>query len=540
MKTSIIPGFGRINWAEISPRGTLCRVATNRGVFHAEAGAGNSIFLCPDSDGDEKRTYTVSGHFCGPNNEIAQGRHAFRFYVRPGFRLNLLAQTIDPDAAAKELRFGREDAHEFESKGASAVKQRVSDWRRALAAGGMRLTRRAPRFANGTYFEEHNEDSQGSLLFNRITGYHQTAPEGDMALDDGFYFSHSGVWAGAASDEKLPDWELRLFFAGLTSWQRRAIAQKLAAHSLNCRPAGRHWDGEFGVEVTELPRPNGRYSFRRFQTVDPMRDCGDDGLSEAAQNALSEAGLYLSTLVPGRTRQQDGEVLKELQRVECGLARFARPEDQVRAWSIVDAGGSLSIAGHNHGTRLLKLLKLSRHTEVRRAVLQRRWQKLLTTGKIRWEANEVFTLAADFGIARYPSRHWVAEALNRKRAERRKSAAQQREHARRLRADQEKRDRKIAARREDDRFCVVAKNASRDHYELRIERDGATVETYTVCREGTRLFCSRTGCNPRRSYSRAELRERIAAILLRQEQEAWVASHNFAGLFRELGVSAAA
>lgn len=540
MKTSTIAEFGLINWAILTPGGEFCRVATDRGVFAAEPGGKNHYFLCPDGEGDEANRYTVSGHFCGPGGQVARGRHAYRFYVRPGLSLELFAQSIDPEGRARELKFGRDGAYEFKRPERVAVKQRRADWRRVLAEGGLRLTRRAPRIPTGMSFDEHDEDSQGSLLFNRITGFWQTRPDGDADLDEGFYFSRHGVWAGAASDEGCPDWELRLFFAALPPWQRRALANKLAKHQLGCRPAGRHWDGEFGIDVDDLPRAMVRRYFPGVRTIDPMRGFEPDKLSDEARDVLSEACLYLSTLFAGRTRRQDTEVLKQLQLTECGLARFARPNDTVRGWCVVDDGGTLSIGGLNHGTRLLKLLKMPRHAEVKRAVLQKRWAKLMAAGKVRWEASEIFTLAADFGIAPYPSRQWVVEALRERRAERRKDAEERRVFAEQAREEAQRRERMLASRRDDDRFSVVPKEGSPEHFELHVERDGATVESYLVCREGTRLFCSRTGCTPSGTYTREELKARIAAVMQRPDHEAWVESHNFRGLFRELGVNAAA
>lgn len=537
MKT--LPGYGRINWAITSANGkTLHCVATAKGVWSVEHAASNSIYLLTAGDAcdHEKDAVFLGGwRFCH-GGKVATGRNRYVLYVRPGYALTIKDRVVGAEVKEAELRFG-EDSHEFTKdidKVPLAVLPRKA-WKAALANAGMRLSRSAP-VVNISRFgvEEYDEDSSGSFIHNRITGFVHSNPDGNMHLDDGFFWSdRSSCWMGAAiyDEDGFPEVELKLFFAALKPSQRFEIAKRLEAGTFDCRLIPSYSRGQ-GIEFMN--------EFKRVEfTRSTRHSTSEDDFDENVQEIFDDAINYLCTLRPGgKTKEQAAEVLKCLQQVETGIARYEKTSASIQGYQIIDHGGRMSVGGENHGTRLVRLLKMGRIPEIKRAVLQKRWQRISDKQIASWEALEVKTLAADYGIAPYISRQWIAESISRRRVENTRAVTQHLEYLKQEAEAKRQYEKKIASRKDEDVFVIVPadKAALNGLNRLEVQRDGVTVESYGVCCAGTRLFCSKTGMNVKHTYTRAEIRDRLTKLWKQIYHAEWFKSHNFSWLLKDIGI----
>ncbi|XAE56045.1 hypothetical protein OH491_24345 [Termitidicoccus mucosus] len=186
---------------------------------------------------------------------------------------------------------------------------------------------------------------------------------------------------------------------------------------------------------------------------------------------------------------------------------------------------------------MLHLLKIGRGKSVKLAALQRCWAKI--SPQLKWEALKLKLLAADFGIAPYVSREWLAEAM---RETRRCNTATIKKHLEYLRQQAEAaalKAAKIAARRDDDIFAITVPPEKETAYYniLNVLRNGKIVENHTVCKQGTRLFCQKTGMTIKQHYTRKKIRECLAGLQGKaNDRDEWLKSHNFHWLFHELGL----
>ena len=531
-------GYGTIQWAILTPSGQLHAFATATAAFRVEYESKSSGLLLKDTEGELepsslmlRSTYVHEGKPC-------VGQHRYRLYVAPGadFTLRQPPAETAPNVCAR-LRFGN-DAHEFlPRREAAPVDVPRSQWRKALAKHGIMLLTRRPKVVLPRWIEEYDEDSSGSLIYNRISGYWHKPPDSDSDLDAGFYFArHGSGWQGAAIDdcgEGFPDDALKLFFAALKPAQRYKIAERLHDHSFNVAWLP-DYDG-LGFAYERDSRHNDSYHSAKVALPggpDLEFETGDSRDDAIIDDIFSDAINYLCTLRPGLTPEQDHRVLACLQAVEVGLKRRTLRSAQVQMWSIVHDGGPLTIDGENHGTRLVRLLKGKRAETKRRSLLQKRWRQI--DGKItRWEALDVKILAADHGIGVYPSRSWIAQALHRHRRSVHAREAERRawREADRLRIAAQQAV--IAARSPDDVFVVQPHPERTELLSLQVVRGEETVERFDICRQGTRIFRKGTGLTGD-SYTRAQLAPIVARTV--QKNSPWLNTHGFRDLFRHLGL----
>lgn len=528
MKSPTLPEFGPINWAIYSPvSGRLLTIGLDSGEFDVSYAAANDLVLEVEGsysdDAEEKQRpateLRLNFSYCRTQ----------RLWVRPGFALQIFGKFADPKETENELRFG-DLANEFRNhtEAPLALIER-KDWRKLLRECGIVLTKIPPQIKKSIYVEKYYSDSQGNLIYNELTGFHHRNPEGNCHLDDGFAWSERHTeWIGAAIADSLPEIELKHFFAAMKPKDRLEVARRLKAHTLDVRPLASYRSG-LGFEYL------GRGSSYPVDIYRGITD-GSHHPEEDHEEAFEDAINYLSTLRPGATKDTDLKVLTVLQTVEAGIARSHRLGDTIDGYEFVRAGGSLSIGGSNHGTRLLQLLKMQRTDEKKRKVLQKRWTRI--AGKFtRYEAEPIHVLAADFGLCPYPSRVWINEMMQKGREEHRRNIAESLAWRRKQAEAAAARMLILNARREDDVFQVVEHPESKECFTLQVVRDGNVVESYTVCREGTRLFCNRSGCDEKQHYTRREMKAILAALVHKERGQAWLESHNFARLFADIGIA---
>jgi hypothetical protein len=392
--------IGEILYVIFNGRANILEIGTDREPYTAAQTGENEILFIKD-DG---YTFDIDGW--------GRDYRGDKIFINPNARIPFRA---DIEYLKASLKYGHH-THCITKAGNYTKTYADIDERQALKLLGLKKSKTPPATPPETIFDI-TESQRG--FHNKITKYwvqEEYWPESN--LNEGYYWSERhNEYYGAATYDRIPEDELKNFFAALKPSERSIIAARLKDNT---------FDAEIEIHYSEPKlwlRAEKRLRAEKHQPsicFDPQR--GHSSGYDEFISIMIEAMYYLASLQKTKTKEKNKKVLSLLHDVEAGLA-FSKMND------IIGSGNVVHHVEYNesrsHAKCVAKRLKLRKNASYPRQKLKARWAGSHINSTPQ-ETHE--TTIADLGITPYLSRVMLAEMLNKKRRETLERNRKRREH----------------------------------------------------------------------------------------------------------------